>query len=360
MRLNRIKISNYRCFNEMIIEFDEHTTLIVGEKGSGKTAALDAIAVSVSTFLLKINGAVSKSIIRDDARCKSVKQENMRTSQCYFPVSIDTIGNCFDKQNIEWVRSLNSEHNKTTIKDAAELIDIAKKVQTRIMTGDRSLVLPLIVYYRSGYISDHKRKAHTQSINVFNRQTGYADCMAAESSEKLMLNWFQMQTLKSLQEQQRTGVLKQSILLKTVTEAICKCFERISGSKNTRVFFDLDAYKLVLEFENEDGNAQKFAMDEMSDGYKNTLSMIGDIAYRMAVLNPVLGDMVLEKTPGVVLIDEIDLHLHPQWQQTILSDLNAIFPNVQFVVSSHAPAVINSVPREQIRILDNIGEEKIL
>ena len=176
--------------------------------------------------------------------------------------------------------------------------------------------------------------------------------MAAESNEKLMLNWFQIQTLKSLQEQQKTGILDKPMLLKTVEKAICKCFERISGSKNTRVFFDLDTHKLVLEFENEDGNAQKFAMDEMSDGYKNTLSMIGDIAYRMAVLNPVLGNMVLEKTPGVILIDEIDLHLHPQWQQTILSDLNAIFPNIQFIVSSHAPAVINSVPREQIRILD--------
>ena len=99
-------------------------------------------------------------------------------------------------------------------------------------------------------------------------------------------------------------------------------------------------------------NAKKFAMDEMSDGYKNTLSMIGDIAYRMAVLNPILGEQVLEKTPGIVLIDEIDLHLHPQWQQTILSDLHAIFPKVQFIVSSHAPAVINSVLREQIRILD--------
>ena len=94
-------------------------------------------------------------------------------------------------------------------------------------------------------------------------------------------------------------------------------------------------------------------MDEMSDGYKNTLSMIGDIAYRMAVLNPVLGDQVLEKTPGVVLIDEIDLHLHPQWQQTILSDLHAIVPCIQFIVTSHAPAVINSVSRDQIRILDH-------
>ena len=112
---------------------------------------------------------------------------------------------------------------------------------------------------------------------------------------------------------------------------------------------------MVLEFESEDGHAKKFAMDEMSDGYKNTLSMIGDIAYRMAVLNPTLGDQILEKTLGIVLIDEIDLHLHPQWQQTILSDLHAIFPKIQFIVSSHAPAVINSVSREQIRILDHGG-----
>ena len=110
---------------------------------------------------------------------------------------------------------------------------------------------------------------------------------------------------------------------------------------------------MVLNFESADGSLQKFAMDEMSDGYKNTLSMIGDIAYRMAVLNPMLGDKVLEETSGVIVIDEIDLHLHPQWQQTIIIDLNTIFPKIQFIVSSHAPAVINSVAKEQIRILDN-------
>lgn len=177
--------------------------------------------------------------------------------------------------------------------------------------------------------------------------------MAAESNEKLMLNWFQIQTLKCLQEQQRTGVIEKSLLLKTVETAICKCFERISGAKNASIIFDLDTHRLVLDFESADGILQKFAMDEMSDGYKNTLSMIGDIAYRMAVLNPMLGEKVLEETPGVILIDEIDLHLHPQWQQTIISDLISIFPKIQFIVSSHAPAVINSVSREQIRILDN-------
>ena len=95
--------------------------------------------------------------------------------------------------------------------------------------------------------------------------------MAAESNEKLMLNWFQMQTMKSLQEQQKTGILDRSLLLKTVEKAICRSFERINGVRNASLIFDLDTHRPVLEFETADGNAQKFAMDEMSDGYKNTL-----------------------------------------------------------------------------------------
>ena len=221
---------------------------------------------------------------------------------------------------------MNSESVKTTLKDAGELTGLAKKAQNQTMTGDKSLILPLISYYETGRLyAQKKEKRNLKYLTEFKRQVGYMDCMAAESNEKLMLNWFQIQTLKSLQEQQKTGILNRPLLLKTVEKAICRSFERISGARNTSLIFDLDTHRLVLEFETADGNAQKFAMDEMSDGYKNTLSMI----------------------------DEIDLHLHSQCQQTILSDLHAIFPEIQFVVSSHASAVINSVPREQIRILDH-------
>lgn len=328
--------------------------MIVGKNGVGKTAILDAAAVSVSTFLLGIDGGVSRSILKDNARYEFHDLNETIDPQHQFPVSIESIGDCLDQQNVKWTRSLNSESGKTTIKDAGELTGLAKKAQNQIMTGDKSLILPLLSYYGTGWLyAQKKEKRKLKSLTEFKRQVGYVDCMAAESNEKLMLNWFQMQTLKSLQEQQKTGVLERSLLLKTVEKAICRSFERISGARNASLIFDLDTHRLVLEFENADGDAQKFAMDEMSDGYKNTLSMIGDIAYRMVVLNPILGDQVLEKTPGVVLIDEIDLHLHLQWQQTILSDLRAIFPEVQFIASSHAPAVINSVPREQIRILDH-------
>ena len=353
MKLKNIKITNYRCFKEADIDFDSQITLIVGKNGAGKTAILDAVAVSVSTFLLGIDVSISSSILKDDARYEFFDLDGIINSQYQFPVIIDSIGDCLDRQNIKWTRSLNSENGKTTIKDARELINTAKKAQNQIMTGDKFLVLPIISYYRNGRLyAQKKEKRNNNSLTKFNRQTGYIGCMAAELNEKLMLNWFQMQTLKSLQKQLKTGVIEKTLLLQTVEKAICRSFERISGSKNAALTFDLDTHGLVLEFEAR-GRVQKFAMDEMSDGYKNTLSLIGDIAYRMAVLNPVLGNRVLDETPGIVLIDEVDLHLHPQWQLSILSDLHTIFPNIQFIVSSHAPAVINSVSGEQIRVLDN-------
>ena len=354
MKLKKIRIINYRCFKDADIDFDEHTTLIVGKNGAGKTAILDAVAVAVSTFLLGIDGGAGRSISKDDARYEFHDLDGTVDPQHQFPVSIESIGDCLDNHDVKWVRSLNSESGNTTIKEARELTNISKETQKKIMTGDKLLILPLISYYGTGRLyAQKKEKKNIKSLTEFKRQVGYVDCMAAESNEKLMLNWFQIQTLKSLQEQQRTGKVEKPLLLKTVEKAICKCFERISGSKNASIIFDLDTHRLVLDFEGTDGSLQKFAMNEMSDGYKNTLSMIGDIAYRMAVLNPVLGDKVLEETSGVVVIDEIDLHLHPQWQQTIISDLNIIFPKIQFIVSSHAPAVINSVAKEQIRILDN-------
>lgn len=354
MKLKSIKFKNYRCFKDVEIDFDDHITLVVGKNGAGKTAILDAVAVSIGTFLLGIDGGVGRSILKDDARYEFYDLDGTIDSQHQFPVKIESIGDCRNEENVKWVRSLNSENGKTTIKDAVELTSIAKKVQQQIMKGYKTLILPLISYYGTGRLyAQKKEKKNIKSLTEFRRQVGYVDCMAAESNEKLMLNWFQTQTLKSLQKQQKTGVLEPPILLKTVEKAICRCYERISGSKNASISFDLDTHRLMLEFETTEGDVQKFAMDEMSDGYKNTLSMIGDIAYRMAVLNPMLGEQVLERTPGIVLIDEIDLHLHPQWQQTILSDLQEIFPNIQFIVSSHAPAVINSVSREKIRILDN-------
>lgn len=354
MRIDSISIKNYRCYEQLDISLHERLTLFVGKNGAGKTTILDAIAVAASTFLGGIEGASSRMIDEEDAKYNFYELEGIVDPQHQFPVVITGHGDCNGDKNLTWTRSLNSAGGRTTIKDAQVLVKVAEKLQKRIMEGDSEVTLPILSYYGTGRLyAQKKEKRDLKTLQKFNRQVGYVDCMAAESNEKMMLNWFEKMTMKSLQNQQKTGVVEKIVQLKVVENAICKCFEEISGYSNAVLSFDLDTHRIMLEYEGESGEKCKFAMNEMSDGFKNTLSMIGDIAYRMAVLNPQLGESVLEKTPGIVLIDEIDLHLHPEWQQTILKDLQTVFPRVQFVVTSHAPAVINSVKKESIRILDN-------
>lgn len=354
MRIDSISIKNYRCYEQLDISLHERLTLFVGKNGAGKTTILDAIAVAASTFLGGIEGVSSRMIDTEDAKYNFYELEGIVDPQHQFPVVITGHGDCNGDKNLTWTRSLNSAGGRTTIKEAQVLVKVAEKLQKRIMEGDSEVTLPILSYYGTGRLyAQKKEKRDLKTLQKFNRQVGYVDCMAAESNEKMMLNWFEKMTMKSLQNQQKTGVAEKIVQLKVVENAICKCFEEISGYSNTVLSFDLDTHRIMLEYASESGEKCKFAMNEMSDGFKNTLSMIGDIAYRMAVLNPQLGESVLEKTPGIILIDEIDLHLHPEWQQTILKDLQTVFPMVQFVVTSHAPAVINSVKKESIRILDN-------
>lgn len=129
------------------------------------------------------------------------------------------------------------------------------------MLEDKELILPLLSYYGTGRLYAQKKEKNIRSLTEFKRQVGYVDCMAAESNEKLMLNWFQTQTLKSLQEQQKTGILEKPVLLKTVEKAICRSYERISGARNASFTFDLDTHRLVLDFEAADGGRTKFAME---------------------------------------------------------------------------------------------------
>jgi predicted ATP-binding protein involved in virulence len=89
----------------------------------------------------------------------------------------------------------------------------------------------------------------------------------------------------------------------------------------------------------------------LSDGIRNMIGMVADIAFRATKLNPELGAMAAQQTPGVVLIDEVDMHLHPEWQQVVLQSLLAAFPCVQFIVTTHSPQVLSTVRRENIRIL---------
>ena len=108
---------------------------------------------------------------------------------------------------------------------------------------------------------------------------------------------------------------------------------------------------LEIFIRRENGEEEILPTRLLSDGIKGVLGLVADIAYRMALLNPQLLHRINE-TPGVVLIDEIDMHLHPSWQKTIINDLKDAFPNVQFIFTTHSPSILSNVYQEHILILD--------
>ena len=93
-------------------------------------------------------------------------------------------------------------------------------------------------------------------------------------------------------------------------------------------------------------------VSSLSDGVRAVFFMVADIAFRCVKLNPHLRALAAQETEGIVMIDEIELHLHPSWQQKILDTLQIIFPKIQFIVTTHSPQVVSSVPSECVRIID--------
>ena len=349
MNIQSIKIRNFRGFENFEAELHPQLTVVVGNNGAGKSSLLDALSISVGTFFSGLDGVSCPGIHKDDVTCKSFEMGSVIDLQQQYPATIEATGKV-DGKKISWIRALQSSTGRTTTVEAKSLIAVAEEYQKQIRSGSTETILPLISYYGTGRLwAQKKEKRTSEELVKFSRLNGYLDCLAAESNEKLMLKWFEKMTIQ--QAQRATP----SPELTAVKQAISKCFANITGASDVETQFNLDTHRLDIVYTDKNGNKLRSPMKNLSDGYKNTLGMIADIAYRMAVLNPQLLDDILIKTPGVVLIDEIDLHLHPKWQQRIIEDLQTIFPGIQFIVSTHAPSVISSVRKENLIILKGDG-----
>ena len=111
-----------------------------------------------------------------------------------------------------------------------------------------------------------------------------------------------------------------------------------------------------IAVKNSDGTVINFSA--LSDGYRNVIKIVTDIATKMCILNPYLGKETLKVTPGVVVIDELDLSLHPTWQKRIVRILKELFPKVQFICATHSPFIIQSLEPGELITLDTILNEE--
>ena len=140
---------------------------------------------------------------------------------------------------------------------------------------------------------------------------------------------------------------KRRIPVKVVQRCINAVIADLTGWKDIRYSTQENALTLSHE------SLGELNVDQLSDGIRNIFAVVADIAYRCLLLNPALGENAAQETSGIVLIDEVDMHLHPAWQQTILSDLRKAFPRIQFIVTTHSPQVLSSIETRHIRMLEN-------
>ncbi len=341
MNITELQVENFRCFHKATIPLQEELTVIVGINGAGKTTILEALALSLGTFFTAFDQAKSPNIRKTDAFCKYYPMGSDIDVQPQFPVHLTATGSHLG-EDIQWTRSLQSSTGKTTLGKA--MAELSKLTQQQMMSGDSALKLPLIAYYSTGRLWDYhgaKRRDHGRKNN---RANGYLGCLDGTANVKYMMQWFEK---KAVTEALESSPSSDFIAVRSAME---QCFSLITASESPSIRYNYDTKELDILYGTGE-NRRLTPITQLSDGYKSTISLIADIAYRIATLNPALGTEVLRETSGIILIDELDLHLHPAWQQRILRDLREIFPKIQFIVTTHAPSIINSVKRENLLLL---------
>ena len=134
MYLKKLKLHNFKCFEDMDIEFDEKLTVIVGSNGAGKTSILESAAIAISTMFMAMDGVSSKTIDRSQAHLKAYTIGSMSDVQSQYPVNIEADA-IADKKLVHWERSLNTAKGSTTYGKAKEMTDFSGKCMERMRRG---------------------------------------------------------------------------------------------------------------------------------------------------------------------------------------------------------------------------------
>jgi predicted ATP-binding protein involved in virulence len=353
MRINHIRIKNFRGCTDLEAHLNPNFNLFIGDNGSGKTAVLEALTVAISSFFLGIRGANARGIHQKDIRIATFQH----SEEYQFPVEVEAEG-IVHQMPVSWLRTLETntaedrKKNRTTTKYAAAIKKIASDIDHAVRMGE-NVNLPLLVYYATGRLFDEARdtdallKEKQDKMQISSRFRVYERSLEAKSTYKKFQKWFKNKEISRIQKGGR------DVSLEVVKSAIMKS---LPDCKNIYHEFDPDRPQ-GLKIELEDGRILPFG--SLSDGTRNFFAIVADMAYMCMTLNPHLEERALEETEGVVLIDELDLHLHPAWQRKIIKVLREAFPKVQFIATTHSPFLIQETGEGQLIILKNSNIHKI-
>jgi predicted ATP-binding protein involved in virulence len=347
MRIDKITVSNYRCFEKISLDFDPQLTVIVADNGGGKTALLDAVAFGFGLFATSLSTTQGGLFGHTDVQRLKVRETVTNEMESQYPLTIEIIG-VLDGQTESWKRELRTAKGNPTNKDAKILSNFAKKLQTAVTVQqkDSPQSLPLIVHYGTGRLWKEKSLINRKKAES-SRLSGYLDCLDPISSYKWFVEWLRSTTQGDIQHRQKNSEVPSEYahLLEAIRQPIDECLKPVGWEY---IEYDLASRETTVT------NREKgiLPVSLLSDGIRNMIGLVADIAYRIIRLNPHLGQNAAKETSGIVLIDEVDMHLHPKWQQLILPNLTNAFPKLQFIVTTHSPLVLSTVRPASIRDID--------
>ena len=361
MKLRELQLKNFRCFEELTIKFPTDYTVLIGINGSGKSTILDAIRIFLDMFTSgnRLNQSKNFFGIWSDLQISSsdIRRETSLTGSVLetipqYPISVSGLTED-NKKSLTWGLTLTVSKNDKNF-DGQRLIEHLTELHNQLVCGEK-IILPLITYYGTTrrWMPTEMEKIDNHEIvppeYFIPRLKGYSNCLNSTIFQlDSMRKWF----ARMLLIERKKNIPE----FRAVKNAISTCYKNIDGRQNLEnvlIDYDAEAEDIEIQMFFCDGKTEVLPLNYLSDGSKSILTIVADIAYRMAVLNPhLLGD-VIQKTDGIVLIDEIDMHLHPSWQRRIIGSLHETFPNVQFIFTTHSPTVLTGIPKENIQILDN-------
>ena len=356
LRIDQLRLTNYRCFPDLAISFDPSLTVLVANNGQGKTAVLDAIATALGPYVSAFDDGKDRAFKPGDIRLVRAGDGN-RMEVVDGGVALEAFG-VVNRSTVSWGREKASPKSTTTRKDAKVLTEAGKKFQSKVRQETEARAtntcLPLVAYYGTGRLWNVRRLPY-KKLSHTSRMVGYTRCLDSGSDFRLMTDWFRYWSINSLSlrlkaQQEVVSVQENEFdsALEAVRTAINTCLKPSGwGDMN----FSLQRDEIVAR--HPESGELPIAM--LSDGIRSMLTLVADIAFRTVKLNPNLGPRAAIETDGIVLIDEVDMHLHPAWQQTVLASLKEAFPLVQFIVTTHSPQVATTVPSDCIRILTPEG-----
>lgn len=327
MKIRHLTIENFRACAKLDLELGRRLTLLLGDNGSGKTTVLDSLAIglgAVLTHLPSVAGITFKA--SGDIR----QTDNILAP--YVRVALAA------ENGLRWDRIKRRDKSRATagatpVQTGLKALEayLDENIINKLNAGV-DYDLPIMAYYgvsRAVLQVPLRRKGFPKSHT---RLEALAQGLEAHSRFKSAFIWFYNKEIEEnrLQKEKRSFdvTLKE---LDAVRAAITSIFPDISNPH-----IEVNPLRLVVTI-----NGEVLDIKQLSDGYKTLLGLVIDLSMRMGLANPHLPNPLAAE--AIVLIDEVDLHLHPTWQRRVLGDLLRTFPNTQFVLTTHSPFVVETL-----------------